>query len=200
MLARRYKDKLDDKAAEYISYISEGVNNMQMLIHDLLELSKVESKSGAFKPVDMSRCVDRALFNLQASIAKKNADISQNEIFPEVWGDATQLTRLLQNLIENAIKFTQRQAKVHISAQIEGKWAVFEIRDNGIGVDKKDADRIFAVFRRLHGKSEYPGTGIGLAICKKIVERHGGRIWVESEPGKGSIFSFTLPIMHKSAT
>ena len=110
-----------------------------------------------------------------------------------VYGDDSQLTSLLQNLIENAIKFSQEQPKVRISSKRKGNWAVFTIQDNGIGMDMKDTDKIFAVFHRLHSKSEYPGTGIGLALCKKIVERHGGRIWVESEPGKGSTFYFTLP-------
>jgi PAS domain S-box-containing protein len=194
LLVKRYKKKLDDKADEYITYISEGVKDMQMLIHDLLEFSKVDSGGKTFTPVDISICLNKATSNLKAAIEQKDALITCNETLPVVYGDTIQLTSLLQNLIGNAIKFSQTQPMVHISSKIEGAWAVFAIRDNGIGMDKKDTDKIFAVFHRLHGKSEYPGTGIGLAICKKIVERHGGRIWAESEPGKGSTFYFTLQI------
>jgi len=194
LLARRYKNKLDDNANEYIGYISDGVEDMQMLIHDLLEFSKVDSGGKTFTSVDMSKCVNKTIFNLKAAIDEKNAEITHDETLPLVYGDSIQLTSLFQNLIGNAIKFSQEQPKVRISSKIEGNRAVFAIRDNGIGMDKKDIDKIFAVFHRLHGKSKYPGTGIGLAICKKIVERHGGRIWVESEPGKGSTFYFTLPV------
>jgi PAS domain S-box-containing protein len=199
MLSRRYKSKLDDKADEYINYISEGVQDMQLLIHDLLELSKVERGGKPYSSVDVSRCVNRALLNLRTAVAEKNAKITHDDNLPAVYGDYLQLTSVLQNLIGNAIKFSHERPKVHISSRMEGNRAVFTIKDNGIGMDKKDTKKIFAVFRRLHGKSEYPGTGIGLALCKKIVERHGGRIWVESEPGKGSTFYFTLPVMDTSS-
>lgn len=194
LLARRYKNKLDDKADELITFISDGVKDMQILIHDLLEVSKVDSGGKAFKTVDMSLCVNKAISNLRVAIDEKNAEITHNETSLVVYGDAIQLTSLLQNLIGNAIKFSGEQSKVVISWKREGSRAVFTIQDNGIGIDMKDADKIFAIFHRLHGKSEYPGTGIGLAICKKIVDRHGGRIWIESEPGKGSTFYFTLPM------
>ena len=194
LLAKRYKNRLDDNADEYIGYISDGVQDMQMLIHDLLDFSKVGSGDKTFMPVDMSKCVNKAIFNLKTAIDEKNAKITNDKTLPLVNGDAIQLTSLLQNLIGNAIKFSQRQPKIRISSKIEGAWAVFAIKDNGIGMDKEDTEKIFAVFHRLHNKREYPGTGIGLAICKKIVERHEGRIWVESEPGKGSTFYFTLPV------
>jgi light-regulated signal transduction histidine kinase (bacteriophytochrome) len=195
LLARRYEGQLDAKADEFILHISNGVKDMQMLIHDILEYSKVDSGGKMFASVDMSLCVNKAISNLRAEIDEKNAEITHNETLPVVHGDAIQLTGLLQNLIGNAIKFSQEEPKVHISWKREGNRAVFTIQDNGIGMDMKDTDKIFAVFHRLHSKSEYLGTGIGLAICKKIVERHGGRIWVESEPGKGSTFFFTLPAL-----
>jgi light-regulated signal transduction histidine kinase (bacteriophytochrome) len=160
-----------------------------------LELSKVESGSKKFTAVDMSLSVNKAVSNLKATIEERHAEIVHNETLPSVYGDGSQLTSLLQNLINNAVKFSHDDhPKVRISWKAEGNSAVFKIRDNGIGMDMKDTDKIFAVFHRLHGKSEYPGTGIGLALCKKIVERHGGRIWVKSELGKGSTFFFTLPM------
>ena len=192
LLSRRYGNKLDDKADEYINYIAEGVEDMQLLIRDLLELSKVEREDKSFSPVDMSSCLTKALSNLQAAVDETNAEITCDADLPVVHGDALQLTSVLQNLIGNAITFCHKQPKIHISSKMEDQWAVFAVEDNGIGIEKKDTDNIFAVFGRLHGKSEYPGTGIGLAICKKIVERHGGRIWVDSQPGKGSTFYFTL--------
>jgi signal transduction histidine kinase len=126
-------------------------------------------------------------------ITGKNAEIMQDDSLPKVYGDSIQLCSLFQNLIGNAIKFSAEQPKVRISAKKQDGWWVFSVKDNGIGIDAEDTGKIFAVFHRLHSKSDYPGTGIGLAICKKIIERHGGRIWVESEPGKGSTFFFTLP-------
>jgi len=131
---------------------------------------------------------------MEALILEKNAEITYDDALPEVEGYSAQLSRLFQNLIGNGIKFNKEIPQIHISAKGQSREYVFSVRDNGIGLDPKDSDKIFAVFHRLHSKSEYPGTGIGLAICKKIVERHGGRIWVESEPGKGSTFYFTLPV------
>jgi PAS domain S-box-containing protein len=194
LIGRRYKNRLDDNANEYIEYISEGVKDMQMLIRDLLEFSKVDSQADTSELADTSVCVNKAVSNLKAAIDEKNAEITVDKGLPVVYGNAVQLTSLLQNLIGNSIKFSRKSPRINISAKIEGNQAVFAISDNGIGMDKKDADRIFDIFRRLHNKSEYPGTGIGLAICKKIVERHGGRIWVDSQPGKGSTFYFTLTI------
>ncbi len=194
LLARRYKGKLDGKADEFIHYISTGVKDMQMLILDILEYSKIGSDGKTFAKVDSSLCVVRALANMEALILEKNAEITYDDALPEVEGDSAQLSSLFQNLIGNGIKFNKEVPQIHISAKGQRREYVFSVRDNGIGLDPKDSDKIFAVFHRLHSKSEYPGTGIGLAICKKIVERHGGRIWVESEPGKGSTFYFTLPV------
>jgi two-component system CheB/CheR fusion protein len=195
MLTRRYKGQLDEKADEFIHYISTGVKDMQMLILDILEYSKVGSDGGSFSEIDASLCVAKAISNLNDAIAEKNAVVEIDEPFPKVFGDSVQLTSLFQNLIGNAIKFCTDIPKVHLSFRKEGREFIFSVRDNGIGMSPDDTDKIFAVFHRLHSKSEYPGTGIGLAICKRIVERHKGRIWVESEPGKGSTFYFTLPIM-----
>jgi signal transduction histidine kinase len=195
LLAKRYDDKLDNKARELIRFIIEGVKNMQNLITDLLEYSQVESKGRAFKVFDISNPLALAIANLENDIEENDVEITYDDL-PKVMGDSAQLTRLFQNLLENAIKFRGKQRpKVHISVKPgENEW-VFSVSDNGIGIDTKDTERIFSVFHQLHGKSEYPGTGIGLALCKKIVERHSGRIWVESEPGKGSTFYFTMQFM-----
>jgi len=193
MLVRRYKGQLDDKADEFIHYISTGVKDMRMLILDILEYSKVGSEGKVFSQVDTSLCIAKALSNLNHAITEKKADITLDEPLPTVSGDSVQLTSLFQNLIGNAIKFCTDTPKIHLSVKEEGTEYIFSVRDNGIGIDPKDSDKIFAVFHRLHSKSEYPGTGIGLAICSKIIERHKGRMWVESEPGKGSTFFFTVP-------
>jgi light-regulated signal transduction histidine kinase (bacteriophytochrome) len=160
---------------------------------DILEYSKVGSGGAAFSEIDIPVCVSKALANLKDAVAEKNADIILEGPFPSVLGDPVQITSLFQNLIGNGIKFCSGMPKIRISAKKEGREYIFSVRDNGIGINIEDSDKIFAVFHRLHTKTEYPGTGIGLAICKKIVERHGGRIWVESEPGKGSTFFFSLP-------
>jgi light-regulated signal transduction histidine kinase (bacteriophytochrome) len=195
LLARRYKGKLDVKADELIEYIGSGVKRMQELIKDLLEYSQIEAKGKKFKPTECSGVVEKAVGNLQAAIEESNALVAYDEL-PTVMGDTSQMISLFQNLIDNAVKFRGEEApRIHISAeQKEDEW-VFSIRDNGIGIDLKDSERIFGMFQRLHGSADYPGTGIGLAICKRIVERHGGRIWVESETGKGSTFYFTMPRM-----
>ncbi|MEW6003035.1 MAG: ATP-binding protein [Nitrospirota bacterium] len=195
LLARRYKGKLDAND-EFIEYIGSGVKRMQMLIKDLLEYSQIGAKEKKFKPTDCSGVVEKALGNLQAAIEERNAVVTYDEL-PTVMIDTPQMISLFQNLIDNAIKFRGEEApRIHISAERKGDEWVFSIRDNGIGMDPKDSERIFGMFQRLHGSTDYPGTGIGLAICKKIIERHGGRIWVESEIGKGSTFYFTMPCMH----
>jgi len=193
LLARRYKGKLDAKADEFIKYIADGVKRMQVFIEDLLEYSQVETKEKKFKPIDCSFVLKKAIGNLQAAIEKTNAVVTSDEL-PTVMADTSQMISLFQNLISNAIKFrSEEEPRVHISAmRKEDEW-IFSIKDNGIGIDAEDAERIFGFFQRLHSKDEYPGTGIGLAICKKIVEQHSGRIWVESKTGKGSTFYFTIP-------
>jgi hypothetical protein len=193
LLEKRYKEKLDERAHEYIDYAVDGVKRMQMLIKDLLEFSQIGTKGKTFSPTNCSVALEQAIYNLHLAIEESGAEVTY-DILPTVMGDSSQLTSLFQNLIGNAVKFQGKEKpKIHISAgQKEDKW-VFTVWDNGIGIDPKYAERIFVIFQRLHTREEYAGTGMGLSICKKIVERHGGRIWVESEVGKGSTFFFTIP-------
>lgn len=192
LLQRRYKDQLDADAHEFIGYAVEGANRMQRLINDLLSYSRIHTKGRPFEEVDCEEILGEARANLQLAIEKSGALVT-NDPLPAVRGDASQLMRLLQNLIDNAIKFAGQEApRVHIAAEKKDAEWLFSVRDNGIGVDPQYHERIFVIFQRLHGRDEYPGTGIGLAVCRRIVERHGGRIWVESQPGKGSTFYFTL--------
>jgi PAS domain S-box-containing protein len=193
LLARRYKGKLDAKADEFISYIVEGVQRLQMLIKDLLEYSQIETQAKNIKPTDCSFIVGEAMNNLKTAIDESNAVVTYNKL-PTIMSDPRQMISLFQNLIDNAIKFRSNNAPiVRISAEPNGNEWLFSIRDNGIGIDPKNFNKLFVMFQRLHGTADYPGTGIGLSICKKIVERHGGRIWLESEPAKGSSFYFTIP-------
>jgi PAS domain S-box-containing protein len=193
LLARRYRDRLDDDAREFIGYAVDGVNRMQSLIADLLSFSRVGSRGGAFEPVDLNDVFARAVANLEAAIEESGAAVTADAL-PTVSGDPVQLGQLFQNLVGNGVKFRGEAApRVHVSAERAGAEWRLAVRDNGIGIEAEYVERIFVIFQRLHGRAEYPGTGIGLAICKKIVERHGGRIWVESRPGEGSTFCFTLP-------
>jgi hypothetical protein len=166
---------------------------MQRLINDLLAYSRVSTRGKAPEPADCCSALGEARVNLSAAIEESQAVIANDDL-PTVMADQTQLVQLFQNLIGNAIKFRGSEPpRVHISAERKGKEWVFAVRDNGIGIDPQYHERIFGIFQRLHNRDQYPGTGIGLAICKRIVERHGGRIWVESEPGKGATFYFTIP-------
>ncbi len=193
LLARRYRGRLDDDADEFISYAVDGASRMQVLINDLLAYSRVGTRGNPPVPTPSDAALDRALDNLHATIEESGAEIIR-EPLPVVIGDQAQLVQLFQNLLSNAMKFRgDRVPKVQIRAEPAGKEWIFSIRDNGIGIDPQYAEQVFVIFQRLHTRVEYPGTGIGLAICKKIVERHGGRIWVESEPGKGTTFFFALP-------
>ncbi|MBD1933925.1 MULTISPECIES: PAS domain-containing sensor histidine kinase [Cyanophyceae] len=195
LLARRYKGKLDDDADDFISYAVEGANRMQQLIKDLLAFYQVGHRAETFEAVNCEKVLLLAIANLTAAIAESGAVVTHNPL-PVLLGNATGLTQLLQNLISNAIKFSQQSPRIHIEARLGDKEWVFSVRDNGIGIDPQYAARIFVIFGRLHTKSDYPGNGIGLAICQKIVNRHQGKIWVESELGKGSTFYFTLPIIN----
>lgn len=193
LLVRRYRDKLDQDAVEFIDYAVDGSARMQNLINDLLEYSRVGTRGREFTTVDCASVMREVLKNLRGAIDDCGAEVTF-ESLPEVVADARQLVQLFQNLIGNAIKFRREEApRIHIAVtRNESEW-VFRFEDNGIGIEEKFVDSVFDVFQRLHGYSEYPGTGIGLAICKKIVERHGGIMWVESTPGKGSVFFFTIP-------
>lgn len=192
LIARRYQGKLDADADEFIAFAVDGANRMQRLIQDLLAYSRVNTTGRQFEPTAMETALNSALGNL-VNAAKESQAVITHDPLPAVMGDERQLAQLFQNLLSNAIKFSGAQPpRIHISAkQTDGQW-LFSVRDHGIGMDPQYGDRIFVIFQRLHTRAEYPGTGIGLAICKKIVERHGGRIWVESELGKGATFYFTM--------
>ncbi|HUR60891.1 MAG TPA: ATP-binding protein [Candidatus Thermoplasmatota archaeon] len=194
LLQRRYQGKLDRDADEFIGYAVGGAVRMQSLINDLLAYSRVSQANRPMSTVEMGTVLDTALANLRVALQESKATIVRDPL-PAVEGDRSQLVQLMQNLVGNALKFRakDRPVQVHISAkEANGQWTI-GVRDNGIGIERQYYDRLFVIFQRLHAREEYEGTGIGLAICKKIAERHGGRIWVESEPGKGSTFYFTLP-------
>jgi len=194
LLAQRYHGRLDEQADRYISLIVEGCGRMYQLIHGLLAYSRLGTRGQPLEPVDSATVLARALADLQAAIAEAGAEVAHDPM-PTVTADRAQLGQLFQNLIANALKFRSAEPpRIHISAQRDHDLWTFAIADNGIGIDPQYAEQIFAIFQRLHTRDEYPGTGIGLAICKKIVERHGGRIWVESQSGQGSTFRFTLPL------
>ena len=200
LLAKRSEGKLDSKAEGFITQIQEGARRQQHLINDLLEYSRVTTKGKEFTAVDCNTLLQQVLTDLSLLIQEKGAVITHDPL-PTVMADASQLGRVFQNLIGNALKFCREGTlQVEIGAVPGDREWQFWVRDNGIGIAPKDFDRIFMMFERLHDRSEYPGTGIGLAICQKIVERHGGRIWVESEPGKGSTFYFTIPEREPTTT
>ncbi|HEY3491236.1 MAG TPA: ATP-binding protein [Candidatus Deferrimicrobiaceae bacterium] len=193
ILARRYRGKLDAEADEFIAYVVEGTLRMQTLINDLLDYSRAGRMSGEVLPTDCSAALDQALENLNVSIAESGAEIRRDPL-PVVSVDEKQLVRVFQNLIGNAIKFRGPVApRIRVLAAGDGKEWVLSVQDNGIGIEPKYFERIFLLFQRLHRRDDYSGTGIGLAICKKIIERRGGRIWVESEFGRGTTFHFSLP-------
>ncbi|MCU0545667.1 MAG: PAS domain S-box protein [Oscillatoriaceae cyanobacterium Prado104] len=196
LLGQRYQHNLDDRADKYINYIVSGAARMQQLINDLLAYSRLGTRGKEFERTDCNDVLQQSLGNLQIAIAETQAVIVC-ERMPTVMADASQLVQLFQNLIGNAIKFCRQDIPtIHISvAQQDSAW-LFSVRDNGIGIDPEYAERIFIIFQRLHSRREYDGTGIGLAICKRIVERHGGRIWVDSREGEGATFYFTIPIIN----
>jgi PAS domain S-box-containing protein len=193
LLERRYKGQLDDKADKFIAYAVDGAARMQILINDLLSYSRVGSRGQDVELVDCEKILQNVLHNLQMSIEQSNAIITHQPL-PQVNADPSQLTQLFQNLISNALKFRQEASpKIHIAVKsTDDKW-LFSVQDNGIGMEVQYLDRIFIIFQRLHSRTDYPGTGIGLAVCKKIVEQHGGTLSVDSQPGRGSTFHFTLP-------
>jgi PAS domain S-box-containing protein len=194
LLARRYQGQLDASANKFIAYAVDGANRMQRLIEDLLAYSRVGTRARGFKPTDCTAVLSQALANLSAAIEKSGAVVTHGPL-PTVVHDNLLLVQLFQNLIGNAVKFhVEMPPRIHVSAEQKGDEWVLAVRDNGIGIDPQYAERIFTIFQRLHTNEEYAGTGIGLAICKKIVERRGGRIWVESQPGTGSTFYFTVPM------
>lgn len=192
LLSDRYTGKLDATADEFIGYVVDGADRMKVLINDLLEYSRVGTQGRPLEPVESSSSLEQAIANLRVAITESGARITHDRL-PRVNGDSNQLSQLFQNLIGNAIKFrSDSPPKIHVSSIQMGESWVMSVSDNGIGIDPQHGERIFGMFKRLHGRGEYPGTGIGLAICSKIVERHDGKIWVDSEPGNGASFSFTL--------
>jgi PAS domain S-box-containing protein len=199
LLAERYASQLDDDARDFIAFAVDGAVRMQALIQALLAYSRVGTKGRVLEPVDCNEALGRAVSNLRISIAENAAQVSHEEL-PVIQADATQLVQLFQNLIGNGIKFKGvNPPRVHVSAVRQADYWTFSVRDNGIGIEAQYDERIFDIFQRLHHREEYPGTGIGLAVCKKIVERHGGKIGVESEPGNGSTFFFSIPAAGKEA-
>ncbi|OGP92952.1 MAG: hypothetical protein A2156_10390 [Deltaproteobacteria bacterium RBG_16_48_10] len=193
LLVKRHKSRLDADAQEFINFAIDGANRMHRLINDLLTYSRVGTRGKELEPTDSEKVLEYSLNNLQVAIEEKGAVITHDPL-PTVMADDVQLGQLFQNLIGNAIKFQgEEPPHVHITANPNGGDWIFSIRDNGIGIPKEYSDRIFVIFQRLHNRDKYPGTGIGLAVCKKIVERHGGNIWLESEVGKGTTFYFTIP-------
>ncbi|MBI2319584.1 MAG: PAS domain S-box protein, partial [Betaproteobacteria bacterium] len=193
LLARRYGERLDGDAREFMDFIVDGAARMKRLIEDLLIYSRVGTRGKEFRPVAGEHVLARARNNLKAAIEASGATITHDPL-PVIEADDSQLVQLLQNLIGNALKFHGAEPpRVHVGAAERGDDWVISVRDNGIGIEPQYFERIFLMFQRLHDRGEYPGTGIGLAICKKVVDRHGGRIWVESVPGEGSAFRFTLP-------
>jgi PAS domain S-box-containing protein len=192
LLERRYKDQLDQDAKDFIFYAVDGANRMQHLINDLLDYSRVTTRGKPFVKLDLSTVLGHAIANLQKKVQETGAMIVNDDL-PFVYGDEVQLVRVFQNLLDNAMKFRGTDPpRINVTAKTIDDKIQISISDNGIGIDKIYTVRVFTIFQRLHNKIEYPGTGIGLAICKRTVERHGGKIWFESEPGKGTTFIFTL--------
>jgi len=192
LLEHRYGDVLDEKARKYIFYAVDGARRMQGLINDLLAYSRVGTRGEPLQATDSHSALGEAIHNLSPALAESDALVTNGDL-PLVLADRSQLVQLFQNLLGNAVKFHGSESpRIHVSAEAKGDEWVFRVRDNGIGIAPQHFERIFVIFQRLHTREEFPGTGIGLALCKRLVERHGGRIWVESEPGKGSSFYFSL--------
>ncbi len=195
LIEQRYKNRLDKDADEFIAFAVDGANRMREMINGLLEYSRVGTHGKPFAATSCEDLFENVIANLQIAIEENSAVITHDPL-PVVSSDDVQLTQVFQNLISNAIKFRKKEQPphIHISARQEGREWSFSFQDNGIGIEPQYKESLFIMFKQVHGRKEYPGTGIGLSICKRIVERHGGRIWVESEHGRGSTFYFTIPI------
>lgn len=193
LLQRRYGKNLDAEADEMINYAVDGARRMQLMIDDLLVYSRVDNRGRAFATVDSNAVVDDAIAKLDAAIVQHKVQVT-HDLLPAVRGDRNQLAEMWFRLLDNAVKFHGDDSpRIHISATPSNSKCQFSVRDNGVGIDPKQADRVFLIFQRLHGNTEYPGTGMGLPICKRILDRHGGRIWHEPVEG-GTIFHFTVPM------
>jgi PAS domain S-box-containing protein len=202
LLERRYQGQLDTAGLEYLEFILEGVKRLQQLIQDLLSYSRITSKPRPFGPVNLQEVISQVTANLQFLIAEKKAKLDlPPEGLPMVFGDQVQMTQLFQNLVANSLKFCNTTPHVTVAAHLDGHFWTFAVEDNGIGIPAEFRDKVFGIFQRLHTREAYPGTGVGLAICKRIIERHGGTIWItegkanadNSALGVGTIFLFTLP-------
>jgi light-regulated signal transduction histidine kinase (bacteriophytochrome) len=193
LLSERYKGKLDADADKFLGYACEGAVRMQVLIQDLLAFSRV-GRSAERAEVDCNSMMREVLQTLASAVEESTAVVAYEDL-PRVWADRTQLAQVFQNLIGNAIKFRGKEPpEISLRAEKNDQHWLFSVSDNGIGIPSENSENIFVVFQRLHARTEYPGNGIGLAICKKIIERYGGRIWVESQSGSGSNFKFTIPV------
>jgi light-regulated signal transduction histidine kinase (bacteriophytochrome) len=198
LFEKRYQGALDAQADKYIAYAVDGAKRMQALIAGLLEYSRVGRQEEAPAPVDSEQALDQALTNLRSALEDSKAVVTHDPL-PRVFGNGAQITRVFQNLVGNGVKFRrpEESPRIHVAAQLRANEALFSVRDNGIGIDPQYSERVFVIFQRLHTRTEYPGTGIGLSVCKKVVERHGGRIWLESQPAAGTTFWFTLPTVQE---
>ena len=191
LIAERYKDKLDKDANEFIDFAVDGSKRMRLLINSLLEYSRI-NKINPFEWINVRDMIEVIVNDMKDQIKESGVKIKYDEL-PEIYGDPVLIGQLFQNLISNAIKFrSEKKPQIIISGEKKNDDYIFSVKDNGIGIKSEYMEKIFVIFQRLNSREKYPGTGIGLSICKKIVERHGGKIWVESEPGKGSTFYFTL--------
>lgn len=194
LLARRQKGRLDKDSEDFIGFAWEGATRAQALIDSLLEFARVGARGAAFEEVACETVFDQVMSSLQVAREESGAVITRDRL-PVVRGDGIQFAMLMQNLIGNAIKFRGKEPpRIHVGAERGATEWVFSVKDNGIGIEPQFLESLFVIFRRLHTREKYPGTGIGLSICKKIVQRHGGRIWVESQSGRGATFKFTLPV------
>jgi nitrogen-specific signal transduction histidine kinase len=192
LLQKQYGDKLDDSANEYIHYAVDGSKRMYELLNGLLAYSRIHSKGKAFIMVDLNKVLESVIDNLSMKITEREAVIKADEL-PTVYADESQMILLFQNLISNSIKFSTNPPRIFISSKAEGDNYTFYVRDEGIGIELQYFERIFLIFQRLMPRDQYEGTGIGLSICKRIIERHEGKIWLESEYGKGTTFIFIIP-------
>jgi signal transduction histidine kinase len=192
LLGERYRGKLDENADKFIGYASEGALRMQTLIQDLLAFSRIGRNDAALGHVDCGAVMDEVLLSLGPAMEETGALVTHTAL-PVLWADRSQMVQVFQNLIGNAIKFRGEDPAISVQAEKAGEQWLFSVSDNGIGIAPEYAENIFVVFQRLHARTEYPGNGIGLAICKKIIQRYGGKIWVEPRAGHGSIFKFTMP-------
>ncbi|MFJ8885778.1 ATP-binding protein [Streptomyces sp. NPDC102402] len=202
LLEKRYGGELDDRGRQYIGFAVDGAKRMQVLINDLLTFSRVGRVQQSWKPVDLESSLDRALSNLTLAVEESGATIVREDALPELLGDSTSLTMVWQNLVGNAVKFRRADVpcRITVGCVREGEDWHLTVADNGIGIAPEFADKVFIIFQRLHARDEYEGTGIGLSLCRKIIEFHGGRIWLDPEPAEGTLIHFTLPVLPEAPT